>query len=313
MNTLKNVDGPNYDNAVIGLIKTSGSLEELETNLKAEGIEFPNYKDYFSFIKTEWEKHKQPVLNEIYESPAPEINDLPSKTIDLKGRKIILHGISHGRKPFPKPNNVVKKYIEERMSDYSKESDGCYVEQKFSSMFENSGDFKEIDDISTVVHEKSEEMPLVFALGFGLIPAPALLTEIINPMKKENRNTLMGRKLAVAALGEIGCQKKCFDFISEMKLPQPLDFEMGYIKNRNSPLYPMLFPDSGKRSMYTAEKLSYKAKISKNRKAIHYVGGINHISEIEYFIQNPPYHFDGFENLEKYRRKLLKRGGRKII
>ncbi len=294
------------------------SIIDLEERLKELGYDFPNYKTYMKWLKTEWDKISSPRVDKLLET-TPDENRFPTLSVELDGTQYKLHGIVHGSPVYATPGwhprRNIRNYVSEIVDSFHKPMEGedYLYEQNMSMNF----DFLKSKELEDHINTNGDSESILKIVGKGsacflasiFLPCVPIVFSglylysitIKNPKEKVKRLLYLGQK----ALSDEKYQALFADFYMAQEMPQPYNLEKEYLLNKDSFIdklfnYLMLKPDLAtpqERSLWTAKELRNYAK-RKDLKILHYIGGTAHMTEIAYFLQNPDF---SFERLEEYR------------
>ncbi len=300
------------------MMRESKSVIDLEERLKQSGLEFPNYKKYIRWLKSEWYGRCAERVKSVLET-SPEETRFPTFSVELEGVKYQLHGIVHGwpivLAPGWHPRRNIIEYISKTADSFHKpdEREDYLYEQNLDKTFKLLK-LQELKD-----HEYPMEYSnLLKSVGMSALVIPigmlALITQsavfgglyLYSKTIRNPKGCIQGKiYLSQKALTDERYLALHANFQLAREMPQPYELEVSYLLEKASKTDPMInrillgphHPTRGERSLRTAKLLRDYAE-RMGLKTLHYIGGTAHITEIAYFLQNPDF---SFERLEEYR------------
>lgn len=302
------------------IMKDSGSIIDLEEKLKSHGHQFKTYKKYINFLRGEWEKRTPNSIEEVLNSPIKD-DGLPSLKVEVESTTYLLHGIYHGMPavlaPGWHPRKQFRKYVSAKADSYHNLPDETYFyEEGLGEPFDFlwSNELQDVTKTQEVPKSLSKKVmhyslrPLTIPasiLGLFLMPPLFLGIYIYSKSIKDPKGKVpTSLYLSQKALSDAKYQVKAAKFDVSQEMPQPLQLEGEYIKQKGASIKLLYWligvPNAAtvqERSLWTAKELLKKAK-KHDLKRVHYIGGLGHSTEIAYFLKNPNY---SFEQIEKYR------------
>ncbi len=305
---------------IIQLMNASDSVIDLEEKLKQSGHEFPNYKKYMKWLDSEWNQLSADRIRSVLKT-SPTESRFPNLTVESEGIKYQLHGIVHGWLAYLAPGwhlrRNIRDYVSETVGSFHRSFEGedYLYEQNMHILFDLIRS-RELED-QTYTNKKSKSLlkdiemtALSIPVGmFALVALPVVfsLAYVYSKTIRSPKGKVQGTVYLVQkALTDERYQAQFADFCIAQEIPQPFNTEKKYLLEKCSKVgvivNSLLFmkpdaPTSSERSLWTAGELRDYAK-RKRLNRLHYIGGLEHITEIAYFLQNPDF---SFERLEDYR------------
>ncbi len=310
------------DEQFVSVVERSGSLAELERNL---GMAFDSRSQAIAYIRGRWRAARASRRAAILSAVPRSSGELPTLETSLYGMTFKLHGIVHGDSgwiaPGFSPSPELKKFIQDRVKYYESRGEPCYVEERFNGFF-GLGLPRERDladqtmaswgylpfwkGFANFFPRAMLSMPMVIptlAIGFAVIGAWTLSSKKRQgapPAANASEIQVWHR-----ALRDEPYQHMAFETMSVGKLPEPIDLAMDDFSERNPRGLLARFLSVGKfpwattaeRSLYTAILLIREAYVNKTP-VVHYLGGMQHISQIAYFIE----HYADQESMDTWQK-----------
>lgn len=287
------------------LIETSSSIIVLGNSLNAR---FPDLQTFLKWLENNWHELVKYEIYELLQKPLEE--KIPTLNVEVDGITYRIHGIVHG---FPiylvpgwHPRKQVVKYISEAAASFHRPDEGeDYLYEENLHLLFGFLKSQEIKD-QTYASQRPNSSLLYICLcvskylsRFFILPFALTLYFYLHVATDRD----LDLHLIQMALKDVRYQSKFADLYLLKELPQPLELEKTYLQQKSSRellirtlLLGRLASTDPERSLIVARELEAYAK-RHNLRTLHYFGGVAHMTEIAYFLQNPNYSFD---YLEKY-------------
>lgn len=226
---------------------------------------------------------------------APQrFTSLPYLSLCVERTRFNIYGFVHGIAPeasyLYRLSRKNKSQIRKMMIQLHNPARGrkVFLEENISWLLVLSKSM-EIDDFTQGTEEPEFSLPEIVKLQLRLNALPGeLVVNLMLLSHRHEKNTYMISLLNFISLNSMYYQGKSGEVRINHPLKEPLNLELNHVaeatacSNRN--------PRISKRSLYTARKLLEFADNGKIPE-INYLGGLNHMTQIAYFLEHPDYSF----------------------
>lgn len=267
-----------------------------------------NLEESVKLIRKIWKKQQPPrlkILSQEPPKPLPhavdsiDVSIFPSETVVYNRNKIHIHGVPHGRNEHEEGGNYqfreqLRKYV-----DYSlKKGEEWYTEQNFLEHFVLPVSCYPLHDVSTYKAREEEfdkHLPWLkkFIRNFTDPDFDIHIRDaenLIDGTKLSHKFEVLYQKLKEKFIINPDYFLLIHDFYNLIKLPEPLDMEIKIAKiipPKDIPTHRNL---AISRSQLQAFEVRAQQRAKKTHdKPAHVLVGMEHESQVAYFLRNPGY------------------------